>query len=137
MPTNSTIFSTHKRTYGSILSQKNVERSSVALTFAMAFHILFALIVGIFFIAERIEFEDEKFDVSMVTEKEKPPRPSIVREKLQFEAKPDQMQEVVPQQPIINFNEQLPSTDGFNIPPSQETDFAPSAPEVFESLPDF
>jgi TonB family protein len=114
------------------ITKKNVERSSVALTFAMAFHILFALIVGIFLMAERIEFEDEKFDVSMVTEKEKPPRPPIVRENLQFDAKPDQMQEAVPQQPIINFNEQPPSTDGFDIPPGQETDFEPSVPEVIE-----
>ena len=114
------------------ITKKNVERSSVAFTFAMAFHILFALIVGIFFMAERIEFEDEKFDVSMVTEKEKPPRPPMVRENLQFDVKPDEMQEAVPQQPIINFNEQLPSTDGFNIPPSQTTDFDPSVPEVIE-----
>lgn len=114
------------------ITKKNVERSSVALTFAMAVHILFALIVSIFFIADQIEFEDEKFDVSMVTEKEKPTRPPIVRENLQFDAKPDQMQEVVPQQPIINFNEQLPSTDGFNIPSNQETDFEPSDPEVIE-----
>lgn len=114
------------------ITKKNVERSSVAFTFAMAVHILFALIVSIFFIADQIEFEDERFDVSMVTEKEKPPRPPIVRENLQFDAKPDQMPEAVPQQPIINFNEQLPSTDGFNIPPTQETDLEPSNPEVIE-----
>jgi protein TonB len=114
------------------ITKKNVERSSVALTFAMAVHVFFALIVSIFFIADQIEFEDEKFDVSMVTEKEKSPRPPIVRENLQFDAKPDEMQEAIPQQPIINFNEQPPSTDGFNIPPSQETGFEPSVPEVIK-----
>ena len=114
------------------ITKKNVERSSVALTFAMAFHILFALIVGIFFMAERIEFEDEKFDVSMVTEREKPPRPPIIRENLQFDAKPDQMQEAVPQQPIINFDKQPPSTDGLVIPPGPETYFDPAVPEVIE-----
>ena len=114
------------------IRKKNVEQSSVALTFAMAVHIFVALIVSIFFIADQIELENEKFDVSMVTEKEKPPRPPIVRENLQFDAKPDQMQEALPQQPIINFDEQPPSTDGFDILPSQETDFGASGPDGIE-----
>ena len=114
------------------ITKKHFERSSVALTFAMAFHILIALIVGIFFIADRIEFEDDTLDISMVTEKETPPRPPIVRETLEFDTKPGQTQEAIRQQPVTNLNERLRSSEGFEILQGPTENFDPSIPNIDE-----
>ena len=86
----------------------------------MVFHALIAIIIGVFYIADRIEFEQETFDISIVTEDAKTKRRFIRREAPKFnEAKQDQ-QKVLVQRPVQTVTNQPLSTDGFVIPSGTE-----------------
>ena len=94
----------------------HVKRSSAAFVVAMVFHALIAIIIGIFYIADRIEFEQETFDISIVTEDAKTKRRFIRREAPKFnEAKQDQ-QKVLVQRPVQTVTNQPLSSDAFAIP---------------------
>ena len=66
------------------ITQVHVGRSSAAFVVAMVFHVLIAIIIGVFYIADRIEFEQETFDISIVTEEAKTRRRFIRREAPKF-----------------------------------------------------
>ena len=102
------------------VTQMHVKRSSTAFVVAMVFHALIAIIIGVFYIADRIEFEQETFDISIVTEDAKTKRRFIRREAPKFnEAKQDQ-QKVLVQRPVQTVTNQPLSTDGFVIPSGTE-----------------
>ena len=102
------------------VTQMHVKRSSTAFVVAMVFHALIAIIIGVFYIADRIEFEQETFDISIITEDAKTERRFIRREVPKFnEAKQDQ-QKVLVQRPVQTVTNQPLSTDGFVIPSGTE-----------------
>ena len=103
------------------VTQMHVGRSSAAFGVAMVFHVLIAIIIGVFYIADRIEFEKETFDISIVTEDAKTKRRFIRRETPKFnEAKQDQ-QKVLVQPPVTTVTDQPLSNDAFAIPQGPET----------------
>jgi len=97
------------------ITQIHVGRSSAAFVVAMVFHVFIAIIIGVFYIADRIEFEQETFDISIVTEEAKTKRRFIRREAPKFnEAKQDQ-QKVLVQRPVTTVTDQPLSDDAFSI----------------------
>ena len=97
------------------ITQVHVGRSSAAFVVAMVFHALIAIIIGVFYIADRIEFEQETFDISIVTEDVKTKRRFIRREVPKFnEAK--QTQQVRVQRRVLTDTTQPLSRGGFVIP---------------------
>ena len=102
------------------ITQIHVGRSSAAFAVAMVFHALIAIIIGVFYIADRIEFEQETFDISIVTEDAKTKRRFIRREAPKFnQAK--QAQPQVRVQRSLTVPDQLLSRDTFTIPQGPET----------------
>ena len=102
------------------ITQIHVGRSSAAFGVAMVFHVLIAIIIGVFYIADRIEFEQETFDISIVTEDTKTRRRFIRREAPKFnQAK--QVQQQVRVQRSLTVPDQLLSQDTFTIPAGPET----------------
>ena len=102
------------------ITQIHVGRSSAAFVVAMVFHGLIAIIIGVFYIADRIEFEQETFDISIVTEDAKTKRRFIRREAPKFnQAKQEQPQVRV--QRSLTVPDQLLSRDTFTIPQGPET----------------
>lgn len=101
------------------ITQKHVGRSSAAFVTAMVFHILIAIIVGVFYIKDRIEFEQETFDISIVTEDAKTKRRFIRRETPKFNQAKQQQQNILVQRPVTTITDSL-SKDGFVIPQGSE-----------------
>jgi len=101
------------------ITQKHVGRSSAAFVVAMVFHALIAIIIGVFYIADRIEFEQETFDISIVTEDVKTKRRFIRREAPKFNEAKQQQQQVRVQRPVT-VPDQLLSQDTFTIPQGPE-----------------
>ena len=102
------------------ITQKHVGRSSAAFVVAMVFHALIAIIIGVFYIADRIEFEQETFDISIVTEDVKTKRRFIRREAPKFNEAKQEQQQVRVQRPVT-VPDQLLSQDTFTIPQGPET----------------
>ena len=102
------------------ITQMHVGRSSAAFVVAMVFHGLIAIIIGVFYIADRIEFEQETFDISIVTEDAKTKRRFIRREAPKFNQAKQQQQQVRVQRPVT-VPDQLLSQDSFTIPQGPET----------------
>ena len=102
------------------ITQKHVGRSSAAFVVAMVFHVLIAVIIGVFYIADRIEFEQETFDISIVTEDVKTKRRFIRREAPKFNEAKQEQQQVRVQRPVT-VPDQLLSQDTFTIPQGPET----------------
>ncbi len=102
------------------ITQKHVGRSSAAFVVAMVFHGLIAIIIGVFYIADRIEFEQETFDISIVTEDVKTKRRFIRREAPKFNEAKQEQQQVRVQRPVT-VPDQLLSRDTFTIPQGPET----------------
>lgn len=102
------------------ITQVHVGRSSAAFGVAMAFHVLIAIIIGVFYIADRIEFEQETFDISIVTEDVKTKRRFIRREAPKFNEAKQQQQQIRVQRPVT-VPDQLLSQDTFTIPQGPET----------------
>lgn len=102
------------------ITQIHVGRSSAAFGVAMAFHVLIAIIIGVFYIADRIEFEQETFDISIVTEDVKTKRRFIRREAPKFNEAKQQQQQIRVQRPVT-VPDQLLSQDTFTIPQGPET----------------
>ena len=101
------------------ITQIHVGRSSAAFIVAMVFHVLIAIIIGVFYIKDRIEFEQETFDISIVTEDVKTRRRFIRREAPKFnQAK--QAQQQVRVQRALTIPDQLLSQDTFTIPQGPE-----------------
>ena len=102
------------------ITQMHVGRSSAAFVVAMVFHALIAIIIGVFYIADRIEFEQETFDISVVTEDVKTKRRFIRREAPKFNEAKQEQQQVRVQRPVT-VPDQLLSQDTFTIPQGPET----------------
>lgn len=102
------------------ITQMHVGRSSAAFAVAMVFHGLIAIIIGVFYIADRIEFEQETFDISIVTEDAKTKRRFIRREAPKFNQAKQEQQQVRVQRPVT-VPDQLLSQDTFTIPQGPET----------------
>ncbi len=102
------------------ITQRHVGRSSAAFVVAMVFHALIAIIIGVFYIADRIEFEQETFDISIVTEDVKTKRRFIRREAPKFNEAKQEQQQVRVQRPVT-VPDQLLSQDTFTIPQGPET----------------
>ena len=102
------------------ITQMHVGRSSAAFVVAMVFHGLIAIIIGVFYIADRIEFEQETFDISIVTEDVKTKRRFIRREAPKFNEAKQEQQQVRVQRPVT-VPDQLLSQDTFTIPQGPET----------------
>ena len=102
------------------ITQIHVGRSSAAFIVAMVCHVLLAIIIGVFYIKDRIEFEQETFDISIVTEDAKTKRRFIRREAPKFnEAKQEQQKPLI-QRPVVTDTVQPLSNDGFVIPQGTE-----------------
>ena len=102
------------------ITQMHVGRSSAAFGVAMVFHVLIAIIIGVFYIADRIELEQETFDISIVTEDVKTKRRFIRREQPRFNQARQQQQQVRVQRPVTVPDELL-SQETFAIPQGPET----------------
>ena len=102
------------------ITQMHVGRSSGAFVVAMVCHVLIAIIIGVFYIKDRIEFEQETFDISIVTEDAKTKRRFIRREAPKFNQAKQEQQKVLVQRPVVTDNAQLLSRDGFVIPQGTE-----------------
>jgi TonB family protein len=102
------------------VTQMHVKRSSTAFVVAMVFHALIAIIIGVFYIADRIEFEQETFDISIVTEDAKTKRRFIRREAPKFNEAKQNQQKILVQRPVQTVTNQPLSTDGFVIPSGTE-----------------
>ena len=102
--------------------QKHVGRSSAAFTVAMVFHILIAIIISVFYIADRIEHEKETFDISIVTEEAKTKRRFQRKEALKFEDARQEQQKPVFKRPVTTDTNQPLSNQSFVIPGIEATD---------------
>ena len=102
------------------ITQIHVGRSSAAFGVAMVFHVLIAIIIGVFYIADRIEFEQETFDISIVTEDAKTKRRFIRREAPKFNQARQEQQQIRVQRPVTVPDELL-SQETFTIPQGPET----------------
>ena len=102
------------------VTQMHVKRSSTAFVVAMVFHALIAIIIGVFYIADRIEFEQETFDISIVTEDAKTKRRFIRREAPKFNQAKQNQQKILVQRPVQTVTNQPLLTDGFVIPSGTE-----------------
>jgi TonB family protein len=98
------------------VTQMHVKRSSTAFVVAMVFHALIAIIIGVFYIADRIEFEQETFDISIVTEDAKTKRRFIRREAPKFNEAKQNQQKILVQRPVQTITDQPLSNDAFAIP---------------------
>ena len=98
------------------VTQMHVKRSSTAFVVAMVFHALIAIIIGVFYIADRIEFEQETFDISIVTEDAKTKRRFIRREAPKFNQAKQNQQKILVQRPVQTVTNQPLSSDAFAIP---------------------
>ena len=103
------------------ITQMHVGRSSAAFVVAMVFHALIAIIIGVFYIADRIEFEQETFDISIVTEESKTKRRFIRREAPKFNEAKQQQQQIRVQRPVATITDQPLSNDAFAIHQSLDT----------------
>ena len=103
------------------ITQKHVGRSSAAFGVAMVFHALIAIIIGVFYIADRIEFEQETFDISIVTEDVKTKRRFIRREAPKFNEAKQEQQQLRVQRPVTTITDQPLSDDAFAIHQGLET----------------
>ncbi len=103
------------------ITQMHVGRSSAAFVVAMVFHALIAIIIGVFYIADRIELEQETFDISIVTEDTKTKRRFIRREVPKFKEARQDPQQVRVQRPVKTFTDQPLSNDAFAIHQGLET----------------
>lgn len=103
------------------ITQVHVGRSSAAFVVAMVFHVLIAIIIGVFYIADRIEFEQETFDISIVTEEAKTRRRFIRREAPKFNEARQAQQQVRVQRPVATITDQPLSNDAFAIHQGLET----------------
>ena len=111
------------------ITQKHIKQSSTAFTVAMLFHVLIAIFITTYVIVDRIEQEEEVFDVSMVREESKTKRQLIRRKTTQFDSK-TQQQKPVFKQPVRTDTAQLPSKDGFTIPEGPGTAFDLETPDT-------
>lgn len=103
------------------ITQKHVGRSSAAFTVAMVFHILIAIIISVFYIADRIEHEQETFDISIVTEDVKTKRRFQRKETLKFEDARQEQQKPVFKRPVTTDTNQRLSNQSFVIPGIEAT----------------
>ena len=103
------------------ITQIHVGRSSAAFVVAMVFHGLIAIIIGVFYIADRIEFEQETFNISIVTEDAKTKRRFIRREVPKFNEAKQEQQKVLVQRPVTTVTDQPLSDDAFTITQGLET----------------
>ena len=111
------------------ITQKHVGRSSAAFTVAMVFHILIAIIISVFYIADRIENERETFDISIVTEEVKTKRRFQRKETLKFDkARQNVQKPILQQRPVTTDTNQLLSSDAFVIPQGTDAAVDLSAP---------
>ena len=104
------------------ITQKHVGRSSAAFSLAMVFHILIAVIIGVFYIKDRIENERETFDISIVTEDVKTKRRFIRRETPKFNEAQQTARKPVFQRPVTTDTKQALSNESFVIPGIEATD---------------
>lgn len=103
------------------ITQIHVGRSSAAFGVAMVFHVLIAIIIGVFYIADRIEFEQETFDISIVTEDAKTKRRFIRRQVPKFNEAKQDTQQIRVQRPVATITDQPLSDDAFAIHQGLET----------------
>ena len=103
------------------ITQIHVGRSSAAFVVAMVFHALIAIIIGVFYIADRIESEQETFNISIVTEDTKTKRRFIRRETPKFNEARQEQQQVRVQRPVTTVTDQPLSDDAFSITQGLET----------------
>ena len=103
------------------ITQMHVGRNSAAFVVAMGFHALIAIIIGVFYIADRIEFEQETFDISIVMEEAKTKRRFIRREAPKFNEANQDQQKVTVQRPVTTVTDQPLSDDAFSITQALET----------------
>ena len=103
------------------ITQVHVGRSSAAFGVAMVFHALIAIIIGVFYIADRIEFEQETFDISIVTEDVKTKRRFMRREVPKFNQAQQAQQQIRVQRRVTTFTDQPLSNDAFAIHEGLET----------------
>ena len=103
------------------ITQMHVGRSSAAFVTAVIFHVLIAIIISVFYIADQIEFAPDTYDISVFTEEPKVKRRLIRRENLKFvDPKPDQQKRIV-RKPVTTVTDQPPSDNVFTIPQEPQT----------------
>ena len=102
------------------ITQIHAGRNSAAFGVAMVFHVLVAIIIGVFYIKDRIEFQQETFDISIVTEDAKTKRRFIRREAPKFNQAKQTQQKVIFQPRVVTDTTQPLSNDGFVIPQGTE-----------------
>lgn len=102
------------------ITQVHVGRSSAALVVAMVFHVLIGIIISAFYIKDRIESEQEIFDISFVREDTKTKRRFQRRETPKFNQVKQEQQQVLVQRPVTVLDQPL-SNDTFVIPQGPET----------------
>lgn len=111
------------------ITQKHVGRSSAAFSVAMVLHILIAIIIGVFYIKDRIESEKEIFDISFVREEAKTKRRFQRKETLEFDkARQDTQKPILQQRPVTTDTNQPLSNEAFVIPQDTDTDVDLSTP---------
>ena len=108
--------------------QKTAGRNSTALTVSVAFHVIIALLISIFYITDRIVSETETIDGVLVVEEHRSTRRIIrTRPKQQFETKRQETQKNIARKPVQTTTT-LPLGDtGFTI--DQAPDAAVDVPE--------
>ena len=102
------------------ITQMHVGRSSAAFVIAMVCHVLVAIVIGVFYIKDRIEFEQETFDISIVTEDAKTKRRFIRREAPKFNQAKQAQHKPLIQRRVVTDTVQPLSNDGFVIPQGTE-----------------
>ena len=102
------------------ITQMHVGRSSAAFVIAMVCHVLVAIVIGVFYIKDRIEFEQETFDISIVTEDAKTKRRFIRREAPKFNQAKQAQHKPLIQRRVVTDTVRPLSKDGFVIPQGTE-----------------
>jgi len=115
------------------VTKKSVGRNSAALSVSMVLHLILASLISIYYIADRIESQREKIDISLVKEDLKPKRPPIDRKRLTFEPEKQETQTLLPK-PVTTVAV-LPTTgDRFTLPEDAGTRVDVPMPSTNEGL---
>lgn len=114
------------------ITQRHVGRSSASFVVAIAFHALIAILIGTFYIVERIEFEKDTYDTSIVVEDAVTKRRLIKRERPKFTQAKQEQQKLQIQRPVTTAASQSLANTGFVIPQGTDTDIDLTTPAADE-----
>ena len=109
-----------------ITMQKTGGRNSVAMTFSIGLHVVIAILLGIFYIKERIIPPHEQFAGAFVpSEINQRERSTVkVRDRVQFDTQQEKIEDPIQRAPVPNAN--IPQTPGdISLPSPSDTDLSP------------